>query len=128
LLVARSEAVHQVEGLLHHPVWARLRPVHLVDDHDRLQTVVEGLARHEAGLRHGPFNGVDHQQHRIHHRQHAFHLAAEIRMSGRVHDVDPVVAPADRRVLGEDRYAALALQVVPVHGALRQIRPRRQGI
>jgi hypothetical protein len=38
----------------------------------------------------------------------------------RVDDVDPVVAPADRRVLREDRDAALPLERVRVHDALRQ--------
>ena len=39
-------------------------------------------------------------------------------MPGRVDDVDDRVPVADRRVLGEDRDAALALEVAGVHDAL----------
>jgi hypothetical protein len=76
-----------------------LRPIHLVDHDNGLEAVIEGLASHEAGLRHGTIDGVNNQQHGIDHGQDTLHLAAEIRVPRRVHDVDPVVAPADRRVL-----------------------------
>ena len=39
-------------------------------------------------------------------------------MAGRVHDVDQRVAVVHRGVLGEDGDAALALELVAVHGAL----------
>src|SRR5258708_1573901 len=39
-------------------------------------------------------------------------------MAGRVDDIDVRAVPLDRGALGQDRDAALALQVVGVHGAL----------
>ena len=92
-----------------------MRPVDLVDDHDGPVAQLQGLPQHEAGLRHGAFGGIDQQQHAVHHVQHALHLAAEVGVAGRVHDVDLDGAVADGRVLRQDRDAALALQIVRVH-------------
>jgi hypothetical protein len=36
-------------------------------------------------------------------------------VAGRVHDVDADVAPVDRGAFGEDRNAALALEIVRIH-------------
>jgi hypothetical protein len=83
-----------------------------------LQAALEGLAGDEAGLGHGAVDRVDQQQHRVDHGQHALHLAAEVGVARGVDDVDAVVAVVDRRVLGEDGDAALALLVVGVHDAL----------
>jgi hypothetical protein len=55
---------------------------------------------------------------RIHHRQDALDLAAEIGVAGRVDDVDAGVLPVDRGRLGEDGDAALLFEVVGVHHAL----------
>src|SRR6185437_11596772 len=48
----------------------------------------------------------------------ALHLAAEIGVAGRIHDIDAHVPPLDAGALGEDGDAPLALQVVGIHGAL----------
>ena len=76
------------------------------------------LAGDEAGLRHRPFEGVDQQQHRVDHLEHALDLAAEVGVAGRVHDVDADPFPGDGGELGQDGDAALALEVVRVHGAV----------
>ena len=98
---------------------ARLRvgvlAVDLVDDHDDAQADLERLAQHEAGLRHRALGGVDEQQAPVGHVQHPLDLAAEVGVAGRVDDVDGHVGVADRRVLGEDGDALLALEVVRVH-------------
>ena len=79
----------------------------------------EGLAQHEAGLRQRALGGVDEQQHAVDHDQAALDLAAEVGVAGGVDDVDlQITAVADRRVLGEDRDALLALEVHRVHDAL----------
>ena len=72
---------------------ARVGAIDLVDDDDRRQAALEGLAQHEARLRQRPFGGVDEQQHAVGHRQHALHFAAEIGVAGRVDDVDHDVSP-----------------------------------
>ena len=118
LLVRGAEAIEQVEGLVEHPARARFLAVDLVDHDDRAQAVLERLLGHEAGLRHRAVHRIDQQQHGVDHRQHALDLAAEVGVPGRVDDVDAVLAPADRRVLGEDGDAALALEVVRVHDAI----------
>ena len=73
---------------------------------------------HELGLRQRPFGGVDQHQRAVHHVEDALDLAAEIGVAGRVDDVDPGVLPDQRGRLGEDGDAALALEVVGIHGAL----------
>src|SRR5690606_39348265 len=50
--------------------------------------------------------------------QHALDLAAEVRVSGRVDDVDAVALPGDGGVLGQDRDATFLFLVVAVHHAL----------
>ena len=58
------------------------------------------------------------QQHAVHHVEHALHFTAEVRMAGRVDDVDLGVLVADGRVLAQDGDASLSLQVVAVHDPL----------
>ena len=72
----------------------------------------------ELGLRQRPLGGVDQHQRAVHHAEDALHLAAEIGVARRVDDVDAGLAPLDRGRLGEDRDAALALQIVGIHRAL----------
>ena len=67
---------------------------------------------------HADFGGVDEHDRAVHHRQNALDLAAEIGVAGGVDDVDAHVVPDDRSRLGQDGDAALALQIVGVHGAL----------
>ncbi len=130
LRLRRTEPVEQVEGLVEHPVRPRLGAVDLVDHHDRAQAVRERLLRDEPRLRHRAIHRIHEQQHRIDHRQHALDFAAEVRVSRRVDDVDPELAPADRGVLGQDRDAALALERVRVHHAIgkRLARIERAGL
>src|SRR5690606_13666804 len=127
-----AQAVEQVEGLVQHPARARARAVDLVHDHDRLEAHRERLLGDEARLRHRAVHRVHQHQHRVDHRQHPLDLAAEVGVSGGVDDVDPphlavLVGPADRRVLREDRDAALLLDVVAVHHPVRDDRTLIQG-
>ena len=78
----------------------------------------ERLRQHVAGLGQRAFGGVDEQQHPVDHRERTLDLAAEVRVAGRVDEVDLRVPPGDRRGLGQDRDAALALLVVRVHDAI----------
>ena len=118
LLLGRAELVEQVEGGVDDVVLARARPVDLVDDDDRLQPERECLLGDEARLRHRPFDRVDEEKHRVDHRQHALDLAAEVGVAGRVDDVDVGPLPFNGAVLGQDRDAALLLEVVRVHHPL----------
>ena len=111
------ECGEQVEGLVQHPVRAAVGLVDLVDQHDRTDAEGQRLGQHELGLRHRAFSGVDQQHHTVDHRQDALDLTAEVGVTRGVDDVDTGVLPLDRGDLGEDGDAALALDVVGVHGA-----------
>ena len=110
---------------------ARVGPVDLVDVEDHRQPRLERLAQDEARLRQRALGGVDEQQDGVDHRQAALDLAAEVGVAGRVDDVDLHALAVDRGVLGEDRDAALALEIHRVHDAgldlLVRARTRRSG-
>ena len=127
LLLARVEVDEELVDLVDDLVGARVGPVDLVDDeHDR-QAQLERLAQHEPRLRQRALGRVDEQQHAVDHRQAALDLAAEVGVAGRVDDVDLHVAVLHGRVLGEDRDALLALEVVRVHDALVDVLVLAEG-
>ncbi len=97
---------------------ARIRPVDLVDHHDRHESQLERLAGDKTSLRHGALGGIHQDQDTVHHAQDALDLTAKVRVTRRVHDVDLRVAPPDRGVLGQNRDAPLALERIRVHHAL----------
>ena len=126
LLLVGVEIQEQLVHLVHHLRDARVRTIHLVDHEDHRQAALERLAKHEARLRKWALGGVDEQQHPVHHAEAALHLAAEVRVAGRVDDVQLHVAVVHGGVLGEDRDAALALLVHRVHHPLRDLFVRRK--
>ena len=67
------------------------------------------------------FRGVDQQHDAVDHRQDALDLAAEVGVAGGVDNIDAGAVPFDRGALGQDGDAALALQVVGIHGALLHV-------
>ena len=84
-----------------------------------------GVSRRSSALRStnrvcgsGPSDASTSSMHAVDHRQRPLHLAAEIGVARRVDDVDQGAVIVDRGVLGQDRDAALALELVAVHGAL----------
>ena len=118
LLVAGVQVDQQLQRLVHHLVTPRVGPVGLVHHDDDLQIQLQRLLQHEAGLGHGALEAVHQQKHAGDHLQHALHLAGEVRVAGGVHDVDLHAVVVHGGVLGQDRDAALALQVVGVHHAV----------
>ena len=127
LVFRRAQLVEEVERLVHHPVRTRARTVDLVDDDDGLEALGERLSGHEARLRHRTFDGVDQEQHAVHHRQHALHLTAEVRMPRGVDDVDVGTLILDGAVLRENRDAAFAFKVVRVHHAFGHLLVGAEG-
>ena len=121
LLVGRGELDEQIEGLVEGARRVGVGPVRLVDDDDRPQPQTKRAHEHVAGLGHGAFVGVDQQEHRVDHAEHALDLAAEVGVARRVDDVDEVALPLDGAVLAADRDAAFALEVVAVHHALLDV-------
>ena len=118
LLVGRVEVGEEVEDLVQHVVVALVGAVDLVDGDDRAHAALQRLGDHELGLRQRAFGGVDQHDDAVDHVEDALDLAAEVGVARRVDDVDARVLPDDRRALGEDGDAALALEVVGVHRAL----------
>ena len=115
LLIGGTQVVEQIEDLIHYPVRTSTRTVDLVDDHDGLQTLGERLLGHETGLRHRAVNGVDQQQHGVNHGEYALNFTTEVGVTRGIHDVDAVVVPADRSVLGENGDATFPFQIIGVH-------------
>ena len=88
--------------------------VDFIDDDHRFGAGGECLFEHEPRLRHRTFGGVDQHQTPVGHLHDPFDFAAEIRVSRGVDQVDFHVAVRQRDVLGQDRDAAFAFQVVRV--------------
>ena len=118
LLVGRVERHEQFEHEVEHLLGRGVVAVNLVDDDDGLGPGLERLAQHEAGLRLRAVGGVHHEQHAVDHVHDALHLAAEVGVAGRVHDVDVVVVILERRVLRLDGDALFLLKVHRVHQPL----------
>ncbi len=116
--VVGPELQEQFEHFVNDFMQAGVGPVDLVDDHDGPQPALERLREDKSRLRHGPFGGIDQHQAAIGHAEHTLDLAAEIGVAGRVDDVDlhPFVGNGD--ILGEDRDAAFAFQIVGVEDLL----------
>ena len=87
---------------------------------------LQGLAQHVARLRQRPLRGVHEQQRAVDHLERALDLAAEVGVAGRVDDVDLDVAVVHGGVLGQDRDAALALEVVGVEDPLTHLLVRAE--
>ena len=127
LFIGGTQVVEQVEYLIHYPVRTSTRTVDLVDDHDRLQTLGEGFLGHETGLRHRTVNGVDQQQHGVNHGHDALNFTTEVGVTRGIDDVDAVVIPADRSVLGENGNTTFLFQIVGIHQTLLTISGTVQG-
>ena len=114
LVLGSVEVEHQVEHHFLHLVGAAVGLVDLVDHHYGLQAHLDGFLEHETRLGHRALEGVDQQQTAVGHIEHALHLAAEVGVARSVYDIDFGVFVVDGNVLRENRYAALALEVVVV--------------
>ena len=118
LLVARAEFHEKLEHHVENLVRTGILAVDLVDDHDRLQSVLHGLAQNEFCLRLRAVVGVHHEQNTIHHFHDALDLSAEVGVAGSIHDIHMVILPAESGVLGADGDAFFPLQIHRVHHAL----------
>ena len=119
----QEQLLDLMDDLLH----ACVGPVDLVDHQDHRQFRLKGLAQDEPGLRQRALARVHQQQDAVDHGEPALDLAAEIRVTGRVDDVDLQPAVANRRVLGEDRDALLAFDVHRVHDSLGHVLVLTEG-
>ena len=118
LLVIGVEFEEELEDLIQHLVRVGVFAVNFVNDDDWFRTVLERLLQNELRLCLRAVVRVHHEEHAINHLHDALHLATEVGMSGRVHDVDVVAVPAERGVLCADGDALLAFEIHRVHDAL----------
>ena len=127
LVLGGAEVDEQLVDLVDDLGDARVRAVDLVDHEDHRQVALERLAQDEARLRQRALGGVDEQQDAVDHRQPALDLAAEVGVAGGVDDVELHAVVTDRRVLGEDRDALLALEIHRVHDAVIDVLVLAEG-
>jgi len=127
LLFVRIKRSEQIEHFIEHFNRALVGLVDLVDRNDRPQPQLQGLREHEFRLRHRAFRGIDKQDHAIDHMQNTFDLSAEVRMSGRVDNIDTRPLPLERGDLRQDRDAAFALQIIGVEHPLFRLLVLAEG-
>ena len=114
-MLVGAEVDEQLVDVVERPRPARAsRAIDLVDRDDHRQPARHRLLQDVAGLRQRALGGVHEEQHRVDHQQRPLDLAAEVGVAGRVDDVEADVAVVDRRLLGEDRDALLALEVARI--------------
>jgi len=121
LFLRRVEVDEKIVNLVEDLGGPRVLPVDLVDDDHGGESRFQRLLEHEARLGQRPFRRVDEKEHAVDQGEGALHLASEVGVAGRVHDVDLHVLVVDGRVLGHDGDALLALQVDRVHDPLGHV-------
>jgi hypothetical protein len=121
LVFRRVEIDEEVVDLVEHLGSARVLAVDLVDDDHGGESRLQRLLEHEARLGQGAFRRVHEEEHPVHESEGAFHLAPEVGVAGRVHDIDLHVLVVDGRVLRHDRDALLALEVDGIHDPLHHV-------
>ncbi len=121
------EVEEELVDLIDHLADPSIGPIDLVHHQDHRQIRLERLAEHEARLGEGPLGGVDEEQHPVDHRQPALDLPTEVRMPGRVDDVELGLPVPNGGVLGEDRDPLLPLEIHGVHDPLGDVLPGPKG-
>ena len=89
---------------------------------------LQRLLEDEARLRHRPFDGVNEQHHAIDHIHNALDFTAEVGVAGGIDDIDGRTVVGNARVLGQDRDAALALEIIGVEDAFGDLLVRLKDI
>jgi hypothetical protein len=115
LVFGGAQFQKQLEHFIVDFLGAGMVAVHLIDDNDWLQAVVQCFAQHKAGLGLGSVGGVHQQQHAVDHLHHAFDLGAEVGVARCIDDVDDGAIPQNRRVLGLDGDPLFTFEVHRVH-------------
>ena len=127
LVLVGAEVHEQLVDVVEDLRRAGVGAVDLVERDDDGQPARHRLLQDVAGLRERALGRVDQQQHAVDHEQAALDLAAEVRVPWGVDDVQADAVDVDRRLLGEDRDALLALEVARVHDAVDHGLVRAEG-
>ena len=131
LPVVGSERKKELEHFVEHFVRPGVLPIDFVDHDDRLEVQFQRFLQDELRARQRSFSSIDQEQHAVDHFQRPFNLPCKIGVPRGIHNVDLYLFAGfclveDRRVLGEDCYAALPLQLVRVHHARPHILVRAE--
>ena len=118
LLVGRTQIDQQLQRLINYLQNTRIGTVDLVHHHDDAVIQLHGTLQNETGLGHRSLGSIHQQDYAVDHLEDTFHLAAEVRMSGGVHDIDLDALPVHGGILGKDGDAAFFFDITGVHGAL----------
>ena len=114
LVFGGIEIAHEVKNHLVHLLRTTVRLVYFVHHHDGLQSYLQRLLQHKAGLRHGAFESIHQQQAAVGHVEHTLHLTSEIGVTGRIENVDFGVFPSNGNVFRKNSYPSFALQIIGV--------------
>ncbi len=88
LILVGAELDKEVENLVDNLLGTRAGSVDLIEDNKRLFAESESLLKHEACLGHTTLKRVYEENNAVHHLENALYLAAEVGVSGSVHDID----------------------------------------
>ena len=87
---------------------------------------LQRLLKDEFRLGHRAVEGIHHKDDAVYHLKHALHLAAEVGMAWRVHNIDLYAVIGYCCILGEDRDPSLPLDVVGVHDTVHDLLVRAE--
>ncbi len=114
----RIEIDKKVVNLINDLFYPGVTAVNLVDDDHNGQFFGEGFFNDEPCLRQRSLTGIDEQNGPIDHIQAAFNLTAEIRMTGRINDIDLDAVVPYGRILRHDGNPPLFFKIHGVHDPL----------
>ena len=118
LFIAGAQVHQQLEHFIDHLSRSRAGTVDLVDADNNGQIQSHGLGEDKTGLRHRTFEGVHDQDDTVDHLQNTFDLAAEVSVSGCIHDIDLCTFIIDSSVFAQDGDTPLSLEIVGIHDSL----------
>ena len=118
LFVIGIKLEQKLEDFLIHFLGLGVFAVDLIDHDYDLESVGESFAKHETGLGLRTVVGIDDEKHAIDHAERTFDFTAKVGVTWGVENVDDLLVPVNRGVLGLDRDAFFLLKIHGIHGAI----------
>ena len=97
--------------------WVQLSRKHVVESSDRISQKLADLGYAFANVNSIP--EINEEDHTVDHAENPLHLATEIGVSRGIDDIDVIVTPGNRSVLGKNGNTPLFLKIVGIHHAFR---------
>ena len=118
LLVGCIQIHQKFENLVHNLLRTCFRTVNLIDTYDNRQIQFQCFTQNEFGLRHRALVCVYQKDNAVYHLKNTLYLAAEVRMSWCIDNVDLGAVVINSRILGQNRDTSLTLNIVRVHDTI----------